>query len=132
MTVIDLDQWDGNFVRVHNRLYCISATKWQAHPQVKDTLAVNVTLSLVDEPPCPFVHVETTTDGRTVWVNTEHGCVARFCPFSGEVHSAANSRNRFHHELPARTYADWYKWKRLVLLIHGIEVDMNPLDYLKE
>jgi hypothetical protein len=26
-----------------------------------------------------------TTDGRTIWVNSEGVCVGRFCPISGEV-----------------------------------------------
>ena len=73
-------------------------------------------------------YVVVSTDRRTVWVNTEKGCVARFCPVSGEIQSADG---RFH-PFEAQTPEHWEEWRRQVKLHHNISVDVAMPEYLKE
>jgi hypothetical protein len=49
-----------------------------------------------------FKHVQVETDGITVWVNTERGCIARFGEYAYEIQSA-HGRFASSYEMVALT-----------------------------
>jgi hypothetical protein len=71
-----------------------------------------------------FEHVKITTDGRVVWVNTEKGCIARFCPVSGEVfsHAFVADNEEFYYTTPGSDKNGWADFVDKVKSVYEIDV----------
>lgn len=70
---------------------------------------------------------EITTDGTTVWVNTDI-CLGRFGRKAVDVHHVAKGQIAGFHCLDCfhRTDnldADWSRFKASMLKLHGVEID---------
>jgi len=67
---------------------------------------------------------EVLSDGRTVWVNDERGCVARFGPTGIDVHRCDGSGKECLFCMHGRMKAeDWRAFREAVRIHHGYEID---------
>lgn len=79
-----------------------------------------------------MMKADVSTNGKTVWVdsNATGMCLARFCPFSGEVFSGTpdTALYLFHVQGPTGC-TEWDKWVEAVKAHHGVKVSdkMRPL-----
>ena len=118
---MDFDRLVDELVQRHGRTYRITRVSANTHPQVRGVVDLNLRLEEVQAP----TMVDITKDRRTVWVNTELGCVARFCPISGEVLKFENGSTKVMYELPSTTRADWDNWVAKVKEVHNVDVWNN-------
>lgn len=58
---------------------------------------------------------EVASDGRTVWVNLDNQCVARFCPVSHEYMQSITDVETRRHETAGPSVDDWESFK------HGVD-----------
>lgn len=65
------------------------------------------------------MNVEVTSDGRTVWVNNDEQCVARFGPKGWEIGEHVEV---FDDAAPSGTIDDWHEWTREVERVLSVQV----------
>jgi hypothetical protein len=78
-----------------------------------------------------FKHVEVSTDGVTVWVNTEVGCIARFGRGGIDIHRATEAQAVLDQCLfcthAASTKTDWFLFVQKVQELYKFKV---PQEYM--
>lgn len=68
------------------------------------------------------------TDGRTVWVNGDIGCIGRFCPISIEIFTGDRCIGE-PHPTGKTNRGSWSEFQRLMKKHHGIAV---PNEYMPD
>lgn len=67
---------------------------------------------------------EITTDGKTVWVNSEHGCIGRFTNRLAEVMQNPNSEkfSTYQSEIGMSGDKNWEWFQKTMLDKHNVTV----------
>lgn len=71
--------------------------------------------------------VEITSDGRTVWVNTQHVCIGRFGVLGIDIHRAdiesqSEKGECLHCTHQKTTAQDWTTFQEKMRELHGVTV----------